>query len=153
LKNGKKTSEEGQLVHQDKTTTETDKELEALVSEAPPEVQELLKQVPPKIRREFTGMIMQTMRGTAPHPLIDKFTPEHVTKFLELNESDSNRGFLFASRGRWFQLGYALLAFAFLVFVIIYLMPAHKDLVISIITILVVFAGGFGAGYGYKSNK
>ena len=153
MKNGRKSSDEGQLVPQDEKTIKADEDLEALVSEVPPEVQELLKQVPAEIRREFTGMIMQTMRGSAPHPLIDKFTPEHVTRFLELNEADSNRSFIFASRGRWFQLFYVIAALAFLIFIIVRLMPEHKDLVISIITILAVFAGGFGAGYGYKSKR
>ena len=155
MKDGEKTTlpEEGQLVPKEPEPTQIDKDIEDFVREAPTEVREFLEKAPAEVRKTIIEMSRTSMGGSLPHPLFDKFTPQHVDKFLDINEEDSKRNFIFASKGRWFQLIYVLAALVFLVFIIVYLMPDHKDLVISIITILMAFAGGFGVGYGYKARK
>jgi len=157
LKNGNKKPpppEEGKLVPKESEPTETDREIDEFVREAPPEFRKLLEKEPAEIRKTIMSFMMRTsMGGALPHPLFDKFTPQHVDKFLDLNEKDNERSFNFAGRGRWFQLVYVPITLTFLVFIIVYLLPDHKDLVISLITILTAIAGGFGMGYGYKARK
>jgi len=48
---------------------------------------------------------------------------------------------------------YVSFALAFLFFLIVFLSPKDKDLLTKIIELLIIFGGGFGAGYGVKSYK
>jgi len=101
------------------------------------------------------GVLMQIMRmqgGRAPsHPIFDKFTPEHVGKFLDYSHDDDVHEYTLARENRWFYLAYVVLAIGFLVFLIVFLTPSHKDLLTDILRLLLAFAGGFGAGFGLKS--
>jgi hypothetical protein len=45
------------------------------------------------------------------------------------------------------------LALAFLLFLIVFLLPKDKDFLTKIVELLIVFGGGFGVGYGLKSKK
>lgn len=151
----KKTSapNENQLVKKEPETSEIDTDIEEFVKEAPPEVREFLEKAAPEVRRTFMGFMMRTSMGGLPHPLFDKFTSQHVDKFLDINEEESKRSFNFACQGRWFALGAAILGLGFITFLIVYLLPNNKDLLVDILKIVISFAGGFGAGYGYKSKK
>jgi hypothetical protein len=148
---------QGQIVQKEQEPTEIDKEVEEFVKEAPPEVRELLKEAPPEVRKTFMGFMMRTSMGRSfPHPLyplFDKFTSQHVDTFLKYNEEENIRDFKFASQSRWFHLVYVILGLLFLLFLIIYLMPSNKDLLINLIAILMALAGGFGFGYGYRAMK
>jgi hypothetical protein len=152
LENEEKTSkhEENQLIKKEPEPEEIEKELEEFVREVPPVVRKVLKDAPPEVREFFMSMASV---GRAPHPLFDKFTDKHVDKFLDYTEEENKRGFTFASLGRWFQLGYVIIGLVFIAFLIIYLLPNNKDLLINILIILAAFAGGFGFGYGYKGMK
>lgn len=142
--------EESQLIK--KEAAETDARIEELVREAPPEVREFLEKAPPEVRKTFMGVSTRTVMGSPfPHPIFDKFTPQHVDKFLDLNEEESKRSFKFACQGRWFALGSGIIALGFIIFLVIYLLPNNRELLVDILRILIIFAGGFGAGFGYKS--
>ena len=144
----------GALVQREPEPTEIDKEMEDLAKEVPPEVREFLKGAPPEVRQVAMSMMTRTsMGGSLPHPLFDKFTPQHIDKLLDLNEEDNKRNFNFASRGRWFQLSYVFFALSFVIFLIVYLLPNNKDILNDLLKVLVGLAGGFGLGYGYKSMK
>ncbi|MFZ5451112.1 MAG: hypothetical protein ACOZF2_04485 [Thermodesulfobacteriota bacterium] len=146
----KPTPENDKIVKKEPETTEVDSGIEEIVKEAPPEVREFLEKAPPQIREFVMGM---TSVGRTPHPIFDKFTDKHVDKFLDYTEEENKRGFTFASRGRWFQLGYVIIGLVFIGFLITYLLPNNKDLLINILVIFGAFAGGFGFGYGYRHMK
>ena len=48
----------------------------------PAELEEFAKDAPPEVRL-FMSQMRSSLRPTGSHPLFDKFTPEHIDKFLE----------------------------------------------------------------------
>lgn len=137
------TEDANALINKESHNSDIEKEIENFIQEAPPE-----------IRRTVSALMMRTSSGSFhQHPLFDKFTSEHIDKFLDLNEEDNKRAYYFACSSRWFAFGYGFLILTFLLFLIVYLLPNNKDLLIDILKLLVSFAGGFGAGYGWKSKK
>jgi hypothetical protein len=98
--------------------------------------------------------MMTSIRPTGTgHPLFEKFTPEHIDKFLDYSHDDDGHNYELAKQGKLYNLIYFVVGLLFLVFLIVYLLPSNKDLLIDLIRLLIVFGGGFGAGYGVKSLK
>jgi len=119
----------------------------------PEEVSEALGEMPDNIKRQVTMAMMQmTTRQGSIHPLFDKFTEAHVDKFLDYSQKDDENEYKLKSSNRWFYLIYFLVALAFMVFLIMFLLPNNKELLVDFIKILVGFVGGFGAGYGLKTK-
>lgn len=123
------------------------------LKDAPPEVLEMLKAAPPDARRTIQSMMISASGSLRPpvHPLFEKFTPEHIDKFLEYSHKDDENNFRLHSSSKWFHLTYVALILGMLIFLIVYLTPSNKDLLVDILKIFVAFAGGFGGGFGYKS--
>ncbi len=115
------------------------------------EMVKALTRMPEPMRQVFLAMTRTISRGAPYHPLFEKFTPEHTSQFLENIRRDDENEYKLKSSNRWFQVVYASLALAFLLFLIVFLLPKDKDLLTKIIELLIVFGGGFGAGYGVKS--
>lgn len=114
--------------------------------------QQLVESAPPEVRGLLMAMTRTQVRGPIPHPLYDKFTPEHIDKFLDYSHQDGVNAYSFQSSNRWFYLAYAILLVVFLAFLIVFLAPNHKDLLADILKILAIFGGGFGIGFGAKSR-
>jgi len=53
----------------------------------------------------------------------------------------------------WFNLAYVAISICFGVFLITYLLPNNRDILHDIIIMGASLAGGFGAGYGYRSHR
>jgi hypothetical protein len=120
----------------------------------PEDVVDVLEDMPPRIRRSITMAMTQTSaRGASGHPLFEKFTEEHITKFLEYSHQDESNEFKYKSTNRWFYLVYSIIAIDLFVFLIIFLIPQNKDLLIDLFKIFVAFIGGLGSGYGLKSMR
>jgi hypothetical protein len=122
----------------------------------PPPVEEFLEttKAPPEIRKLFREMASFSFTaGVRPqvHPIFDKFTAEHVTKFLDYNHVDDQNNYKLASSGRWIHLVWAAIILGFLVFLVIFLAKDNVILLNDILKILVAFAGGFGGGFGYRA--
>jgi hypothetical protein len=115
------------------------------------EFQRLVKSAPAPVRHMMLEMTRLQGAGPLPHPIFEKFTPQHIDKFLDYSHEDEVHAHDLASSNRWFHLTYIVLALAFLGFLIIYLAPSHKDLLIDILRLLIALAGGFGAGFGVKT--
>lgn len=132
---------------------ETEPKLEEPPPSLPEEVSEALGEMPDNIKRQVTMAMMQmTTRQGSIHPLFDKFTEAHVDKFLDYSQKDDENEYKLKSSNRWFYLIYFLVALAFMVFLIMFLLPNNKELLVDFIKILVGFVGGFGAGYGLKTK-
>jgi hypothetical protein len=115
------------------------------------EMARAIDKIPEPIRQGFLAMTRTISRGMPYHPLFDKFTPEHTSQFLENIRKDDENEYKLRSSNRWFHVTYVFLALAFLLFLIVFLLPKDKDLLTKILELLVVFAGGVGAGYGIKA--
>lgn len=117
---------------------------------------ELMEDAPPEVREKIVQMLAlssHTSRGVSSHhPLFDKFTEEHVDKFLDYSHDDDVRSHDIQKSNRVFNLIYFLVFLSFIVFLIVYLLPIDKNLLLDLIKIIVAFAGGFGTGYGVKGH-
>jgi len=108
--------------------------------------------MPPDIQKSVTmGMMRTSLSSKIGHPLFDKFTTEHIDKFLDSSQRDDDNIYKYKSSNRWFILGYSLIGTALFIFLIVFLLPQNKDLLLDIFKLLVAFAGGFGSGYGIKA--
>jgi hypothetical protein len=127
---------------------------EVLATPLPPELEEALKGAPKEVRRAITQMgmfrVMGPMQPPA-HPLFEKFTPQHIDKFLDYSHTDDENTYKLQSSNRIYHLGYFLLALLFLGFLVTYLAHDNAGLLSEILRIFVIFAGGFGSGFGVKS--
>ena len=115
------------------------------------EMSESLRHLPPSVRRTFMGIF----QGKGPmdgHPLFEKFSSNHIDKFLDLIKSDDQNQFEYHSSNRWFYLGYTILAILFFFGTMWVLLPIDKNLFQDILKIFVAFAGGLGSGFGLKSH-
>jgi len=116
------------------------------------DILENIEDVPPDKRKSVTmGLMQASLSSRIGHPLFDKFTPEHIDKFLDYSQRDDDNIYKYKSSNRWFVLGYSLIGTALFIFLIVFLLPQNKDLLLDIFKLFVVFAGGFGSGYGIKA--
>ena len=120
---------------------------------------ELIANLPDDMPSEMKKMISMSMMhasipGGSPrstHPLFEKFTEDHVHKYLDYIQRDDDNEHKLRSSNRWFSLGYTVITIAFFSFLIIYLLPKDKSLLNDILKLLFTFAGGVGSGYGLRS--
>ena len=115
-----------------------------------------LAKIPEPIRSKIIAFFQSQstfMSRPFAHPLFEKFTPEHISSFLEFAHQDDINDYKLKSSNRIFHLCYILLFIGLLVFLIVYLLPNYKEVLFEILKILVIFTGGFGIGYGYKIWK
>jgi len=86
------------------------------------------------------------------HSLEDKISSEHISTMLNIAEQDNKRGFEDTKSVRLYNLITLVIVLVFLGFLTVFL--ANKDLSTyqDVIRIIIIFGGGFGAGFGYKSR-
>jgi hypothetical protein len=113
-----------------------------------------LKGAPGQVKKQVWEMMAATFSaGHLPHPLFEKLEPGHIDKFLDYSHEDDKREHEHRKAERWFRLTYFLMVlFAFFGLVWV-LLPSNQPLLQDLLKILVAFAGGFGAGYGYKAAR
>lgn len=118
------------------------------------DVKEFIKNMPAPFRKTIETAMMQfsSSGGRIGHPLFDKFNDKHIDKFLDYSQEDDNNLYKLRSTNRWFTLIYTIVGIGFLIFLIIFLLPSNKDLLVEILKLIVIFAAGVGGGYGLKSH-
>ncbi len=116
-----------------------DTQLSEIIDKAPPEYRPILK--------EAFGMMVRSV-GPAPHPLFSKFDNSNINTYLENVRLDDERQYKLASSNRWFYILVIIIFLVALGLAIFYLAKSDRDLLITLIQIFVVLAGGVGAGYG-----
>lgn len=115
---------------------------------------ELPEGMPPEMKRVVSMAMSQSSfpgGSSRSHPLFDKFTEEHVHKYLDYIQRDDDFEHKLRGSNRFFHLSYTLIGVAFFGFLIIYLLPKDKALLNDILKLLFTFAGGVGSGYGLRS--
>lgn len=97
-----------------------------------PDLSGLPEEIRPQVKRMFMGL-MQTS-GTAPrhHPLFDKFTEDHIHKYLDYVQRDDDNEYKIRSSNRWFIFFYTILSVGAFLFLITYLLPKDKALKIKL---------------------
>lgn len=120
----------------------------------PPAIAEALKKAPPEVKQAITQMSMFSATGPMMppmHPLLNKLSPDQITKVLDYMRDSEKDTIKLHSSGRWFHLGYAILTIAFLVFLIVFLKDS-KDILFDVIKTIVALAGAVAGGYGLKTH-
>jgi hypothetical protein len=119
---------------------------------APSIIEDMLRDAPAEVKKAVIQMgVFRSSGMPTIHPLFDKFKDEHISKLIEYGHKDDENDYRLRSSNRWFQLATLVILVSFLAFLIIYLATDNKELLVDILKILVVFAGGFGSGFGYKA--
>jgi hypothetical protein len=123
------------------------------IEDIPQEFEEVLKGAPPEVRKAIIQMA--SFRSSGPiyqsHPLFQKFNHGHIDKLLDYGHKDDENSFELEKSSKKYTLTYVCLAIGLLIFLVVYLANDNKELLTDILKILVVFAGGFGSGFGFKS--
>lgn len=121
---------------------------------SPTDCIEFPENIPKEVQQTIMAMSSsQQMGGTRSHPLFDKFTDDHVHKYLDYIQKDDDNEFGIRRSNRWFYLLYAILGIGLFLFLVVYLLPKDKIVFDQIIKMFVAFAGGFGGGYGLKAYR
>ncbi len=133
--------------------TEVTKEKET--QDFPDVLSEIFEDMPQDKKNSISMSLMQTsLRGSGiGHPLFEKFTKEHIDKFLDYTQRDDENDYKLKSSNRWFVLVYTILGISVFLFLIIFLLPRNNELLLDIIKIFIAFVGGLGSGFGLKSLK
>ncbi|MCK6559852.1 hypothetical protein HUU39_00785 [candidate division KSB1 bacterium] len=116
----------------------------------------IAEQIPEPARKMFQMQMamMQTVSRRAPsHPLFEKFTPQHIDKFLDYSQKEDENKYKLQSTNRWFHLVYVTLGLGSLLALIFFLAPQNQELLTEFLKLLVVFASGVGSGYGLRSYQ
>ena len=130
------------------------KEEEILGELVPTELAEVMKTVPKQVRERFFGMFQSSVPKSSPfHEMIQKFTPEHIDKFLDYSHKEDENEYRLKSSDRNYNLAYIIIVVLFLLFLVVFLAKENQELLSDIIKILIGFGGGFGGGYGYRAYK
>jgi len=119
--------------------------------EAAAELQQLVKSAPPQVRHMMLSMMRLQGAGPFPHPIFEKFTSEHVGKFLDYSHEDEVNAYSLARSNRVYHLIYFFGVLGFLIFLFLTVGATDKSLLTEIIRMGVVIIGSFGGGYGWKA--
>ena len=121
----------------------------------PQECFEFPEDMPVEVQRTMMAMMSSSQQsgGNRAHPLFEKFTEDHVHKYLDYIQKDDDNEFSLRSTNRWFLLMYVVLGIGLFLFLVVYLLPKDKMIFDQIVKMFVAFAGGFGGGYGLKTYK
>lgn len=122
-------------------------------SAIPAEVAEELASATPQVRQLFETFFAASYTTKRHHPLFDKFTDQHVDKFLDVVQAEDIREHRLRATDRYFRVFYFVATVSVLLFLVWYLLPVDKALLMDLIKILIAFVGGFGVGYGAGKKK
>jgi hypothetical protein len=137
----------------DKDKPDKEKPSEPELSELPIEP-EVLEKLPPEARKRLVEMnSFMALSGPMMPPFLKKVNEEHISKVLELSDKESQREFELAQSSKKYNLAYIVLSFLLFGFIIVYLADRNPVLLKDILTVLGIFAGGFGSGFGVKAYQ
>jgi hypothetical protein len=111
---------------------------------------DVMPDIPPEVVKEVRSFMSMSM-GRMPNPIVDKFTPEHISTILQNVEKDDERAYKDLGRSRWFTFGYVIIAICLFIFLTIFLAGTDKELYKEILKLGIVAATSFGGGFGVKS--
>lgn len=140
----------GKLVSSEPKPEKKEGELESVRPSTGPEIDRVVESMPPEFRRIFRMAMMGFSSGPAPHPIFEKMNEEHIHKFLDHTQQDDEHQYMIRRSNRWFNLSYVVLGLGIFLFLIVYLLPDNKEILVDLLKLIVAFAGGLGSGIGLK---
>lgn len=110
--------------------------------------------IQPETARKVRSFLQMTS-GTrsAMSMLFEKFTPQHIDKYLDYIQRDDDKENDRKSSDRWFQMAYIIIGVISFFVLVIYLQSRDKDLLLQLLTVLIAFGGGFGFGKLAKDKE
>ncbi len=119
------------------------------------ELLDRLDQSKPETRATFEAFMATISRteGSGISSLYPKFTPEHITIFLNGIQEDDNNRALLIKRQQWMSFVLVLIGIIVFVGLILILKDNDQELLAKIIEIAILFGGGIGAGIGLNSRR
>lgn len=141
-----------EIVSQKSDSSEKNK-LEYPKSEAELDLEDLPEEAQAVMRMILSSRSISANSSSLSNSLSDKINTEHISKMLDIAEQDNEREFEDTKLTRLYNLVTLVIILVFLGFITVFL--GNKDLSTyqDIIRILIIFGGGFGAGFGYKSRN
>ena len=134
------------------TQSETASEATGQVLDA--EGQDALADIPKPVLKSAEMFMAQMVRsGSMPSPFLEKVTPEHVTQVIESNDMETKLTIEDRQKCRYFNVVYIILGLVALGFLVLTLQGSNPDLLEKLITIVLSFVGGMGAGWGLARRR
>lgn len=105
-----------------------------------------------QMKKMITGF-MGSISRSAVSPFEDKINEKHIDKILEIKEKYDDNIFRDTHSSRKFHLVYILICVALFVFLTLFLVGKHSNILEDIIKFTIGLFGGIGIGYGFKAYK
>lgn len=136
---------------QSATTLSSPPDKQTTDSVLPKELEKVVEELPTPIKQSVELSMMSMISGRNNNPIIQKLTPEHISKFLDYTQEDDRRDHSLKASNRWFHLAYVVIAIIVFIFLVVYLLDRNTPLLIDILKLFIAFIGGMGSGFGIKS--
>lgn len=115
--------------------------------------QEVLDKLPGPMREQISQTIGLFSAGPIQNPISKKITSDHITKLIENDEKDSERGYKYQQTGRIYTLVYVVISIAAFFGLAYLFAKSDPELLRQILAFFATFAAGFGAGWGFTTAK
>ena len=116
--------------------------------------EDVIEKLPPPVREIVRSSMSMVMSGSAPHPLLSKINPDHISSIIDASEKDSERDFQDNQSSRKWNFAWLIAICLFILLVFGLLIYAQKaEYIVPIGTAMLGFAGGFGSGLGVERYK
>ena len=152
MEKGEKKENTKKIVKTQKEEIKDSKDVKDNYSDIIPE--ELLQSIPVEERGKMVSIIKQSMfSGVVKrnNPISEKITEEHITKLIENSDEQDKRDRKERNVDKYFSLILIIIALVFVGFLIVFL-QSNEKLLITIITAIFSFIGGFGLGKSLKKQ-
>lgn len=110
-----------------------------------------------KDTRQQMGEMITSFMGSFSRPRLSPFeskiTEKHIDKILDIKEKYDDNVFKDTQSSKKFHLIYTVIGASLFVFLTLFLVGKHSNLLEDIIKFLIGLVGGIGIGYGFKSYK
>ncbi|MDY6802795.1 MAG: hypothetical protein SXA11_03180 [Cyanobacteriota bacterium] len=117
-------------------------------------VSEDLENLPPEVKRVVEASLsIQRFSSGSFSPIQQKITEQHISKILENVEKDDERAFADAQSARKYALIYTIILVISFGFLTVFLVNKDVALYQDFFKIIIIFGGGFGSGFGFKSYR
>lgn len=122
-------------------------------SPAPPIPEEFMEGIPPEDRQAFLRVFGSVTQFAGPvlNPVLDKVSPEHISRIIDSIENESIREHGADSSRRKYQFAYFVIGACLIVGLIVFFtLSDSRDLIAPVVTGALGFLGGLAAGQRFR---
>lgn len=135
------------------TSKNKSEEEKTVMHDTESEALEILQDMPPEIKKRFLSISMGSFSRSILSPLESKINEKHIDKILDIKEKYEDNVFKDTQSSKKFHLIYTVIGASLFVFLTLFLVGKHSNLLEDIIKFIIGLVGGIGIGYGFKSYK